>query len=169
MKLKDIINDAANIYGIDAPEGSTNWSMLFRCANITATNVACNYRDCIGIQTFNVKDSSINYADFDEPFLKVKSIKSDGQDVYYDIYTNFISVPNGRVTVKYAYVPRFTSGEDDIDDIVGGILNDSTLLYGILAEYASICGVIDDANLFDEKFQKLLFGAKADGKARVMP
>ena len=168
MKLKDIITDAANLYGIDAPEGSTNWTMLFRCANIAVTNVACNYRDCIAEQTFDVSDSIIEYTEFNKTFLKVKSVKSGGREVNYDIYMNFLSVPNGRITVKYAFVPKFTSGDDDIEGIIGGILTESALLYGILAEYASICGVIEDANLYEEKFQSLLFGTKMNGKARVI-
>ena len=65
-------------------------------------------------------------------------------------------------------MPKFTSGDDDIESVVGGILGESALLYGILAEYASICGVVEDAELYEKRFQDLLFGTTKNGKARKL-
>jgi len=168
MKIKDIIQDAGKLLGLDAPKNSANWSILFRCANLAVSNVASNYKDCITEQTFNVTDTIITFDQFNKPFLKVKSIKSGGTEVNYELYIDFLVVPNGKIKVQYACVPKFVSNDDDIS-IIGGIMNEGILLYGIMAEYAYISGLVDEVKLYNDKFEQLLFGMHKSGKTRVMP
>jgi len=162
MKLKNLIQDAANMLGIDAPQKSPIFSILFRCANLVVSNVACNYEDCVATQTFDVTDGRIDLSKFKKTFLKVKSC-----NVNYDLYINSLSVPNGMVTVQYAYIPKFTSGNNVITTVAGR-LTESALLYGILAEYASISGLTDEEKRYNEKFEDLLFACTRTGSARVM-
>jgi hypothetical protein len=168
MKLKKLIQEAAKIIGIDVKQGNANWSILFRCANLVVSNIACNYEDCTAAQTFNVKDGEIKFTDFDRTFLKIKSVKSGGYEVPYDFYINSLRVPNGIITVEYAFIPKFTKDSNVIKDVMGRF-DENVLLYGILAEYCFISSLKDEAKYYNDKFESLLFASSMTGKARVIP
>lgn len=156
MKLKKIIDVASVLLGVDCRD------ILFRCANLCVSNVACNLKDCVTEQTFIVTDGKIYYNQFNYQFLKVREC-----NVRYEIYTDFIAVPNGKVVIEYAYIPCFTKQTEDISKI-GGVMNGDVLLYGILAEYASISGLWDEYKMYNEKFQILLFNQHRGKGVRVM-
>jgi len=158
MKLNNILSDASVMLGI-SEDDVTNQKILFRCANLVVANVTGNYIDCVTTQDFNVTEGCINYDEFDKTFLKIVSVSCS-----YDLYMDHIAVRNGHVTVKYAYVPEFKSPDD-----VVAVMNPSTLLWGILAEYACISGLVEEAKLYNDKFEKLLFASRPTGKSRRMP
>ena len=168
MKLKNLVQDAADLLGLDAHKNSINRSILFRCANLVVSNIACNYEDCITTQTFIVSNGRIDLNQFDKIFLKVKKICCGNQPVNYDLYIDFLSVPNGRITVVYAFIPKFKNEREEIIKITGKI-DENILLYGILAEYASISGLSEEFKNFNAKFENLLFANSQTGKGRVLP
>jgi len=168
MKLEKLIENAAEILGIDMTQGDANYNILFRCANIVLMSVASTQRDCVTRQTFTVQNGQIDFEKFNQTFFKVKSVKSGGSPVPYELYIDFLRVPNGTIEVEYACIPEFKSGDDDVSAI-GGIMTENALLYGVLAEYAAVSTMPDEAKIWDAKFRALLFNATKTGKARVMP
>jgi len=165
MELTEIIKD---IVGISAPKASTNFSILFRCANLVASNVAVNYKDCITTQTFNVTDKKIDFTEFEKTCLKIKSVKMSGQEIQYDLFMNRLTVPNGKITVEYAYIPKFIDSEEEVAAVMGRI-DENVLLYGIVAEYACISGMKFEAKTFTDKFENLVTEGLYTGRARQMP
>ena len=163
MKLKKLITESAKLLGIEDQD-----SILMRCANLVVSNVACNYEDFIAVQDFEVTDGKIDFKNFKKTFLKIKSVKIGGREVKSDMFVNYLSVPNGRVTVEYCYIPRFTAMGNRVSDIAGKI-NENTLLYGIMAEYASISGLEREEKDWSDKFENLLFAGKHTGKTRRLP
>jgi hypothetical protein len=169
MKVKNIMENAAEILGVgDLTRDDENRKILFRCANLVAANIASNYLDCKAVQTFTVTDNKINFSQFNKTFLKVKSVKTGGNEVSsYELFIDFLKVPNGIVEVTFACVPAFADAEDDHK--IAGNYNENVLLYGILAEYAFINGMLNEAKVWNEKFEQLLFGAGKKGTAKIMP
>ena len=178
MQIKKIIANVATILGfVDVTElvnGETsdtvlmenqNYNILFRCANLVAANVAGNYRDCVTIQKFTVTDGKIEFSQFNKNFMKAIDVKCNGAVADFDIYINFLKVPNGMVEVTYAYVPVFTSGNDEARNI----LSEAAFVYGILAEYSFISGMFNEAKVFNAKFEELLFGMLKTGRTIKMP
>ena len=159
MTLKTITEAAAEMLGIE------DNNILFRCANLVVANIATNYIDCMGRQTFNVTDGKIEFSQFSRTVLHVKSAEKNGQPVKFDLYVNFITVPNGVITVDYAFVPKFAS-TNDLVTAVAGIANEAILLYGILTEYATVSGLADDAKTYGARFEKLIAGMIRNGHAR---
>ncbi|MDR0462434.1 MAG: hypothetical protein LBG88_03865 [Christensenellaceae bacterium] len=168
MKLKSLITDAAKMMGICASETSKNFSILFRCANLAVSCVACNYLECVAIQTFAVTDGKIDFTQFEKKCLKIKSVKVGGREIQYDLFMNRLTVPNGKVTVEYAYVPYFTDAEQEIATVAGRV-DESVLLYGIMAEYAGISGFESEAKTYGDKFENLLLRSTRTGHVRVLP
>jgi len=178
MQLKKIIANVATILGLsdvaELTEGqatdtelmaNTNYNILFRCANLVAANVAGNYRDCIATQQFTVTDNKIEFSQFGNNFLKATEIKCNGTPADFDIYINFLKVPNGTVNVTYAYIPVFESGDDETRNV----LADGAFTYGILAEYSFISGMFNEAKIYNAKFEELLFGMSKTGRFGKMP
>jgi len=157
MKLKKILSDASQLLGIDESD-KANQKILFRCANLVMANLASNHFDYIELQNFAVTDGKIKYINFKKTFLKIKSVSCP-----YELFIDYICVPNGHVTVEYACIPEFKSPNSIVS------INQSLLLYGILNEYASISGLVDEAKLYGQKFEQLLFGTKETGKSRRLP
>jgi hypothetical protein len=169
MILGEIIKEAANIVGLNnVVRDNKNFNILFRCANLVLSNIALNYHDCIAEQKFNVTEHLIEFCQFEKPCFKIKSVKIDGKEIEYGLYMNMITVPNGFVVVEYAYIPRFEGWDDDTVNCLGKF-DDSILLYGIIAEYASISGLSHEYKVYSEKFEKLLSKSARTGHARVMP
>jgi hypothetical protein len=113
-----------------------------------------------------VTDNIIDFKSFDKTFLKIKSVKKNGIEIKHDLYIDFISVPNGVVTVEYAYVPVFKSGMDLVSNVTS-IISESALLYGMLYEYSSVSGLLNEAKYFGKKFEQCLFESKKTGNRRI--
>jgi cytochrome c oxidase assembly protein Cox11 len=162
MKIEKLITEAAAILGIEAPKKSSNRNILFRCANLALTNIACNYRECVVTETFDVVNGRINFTDFNEPCYKIKSCSHD-----YEIFMGYLCVPNGLVSVTYATIPIYKRQSDKVTKF--GIVTESILLYGMLTEYAQIAGLKDEVKIFEAQFERLLFAHNTRGRARRMP
>jgi hypothetical protein len=168
MKLDEIIKDAGKIVGVSVAKTSSNYSVLFRCANLVVSNIAVNYLDCVDVEKFNVEDGKIDFSQFQKNCFKIRSVKMYNNEIDYDLYMNRLTVPNGEVTVEYAYIPKFTDGEQEIVSVMGKF-DESILLYGIVAEYASISGLFTEHKIYSGKFDTLLSKFTRCGHMRVMP
>ena len=157
MKLKKLMEDIAPLLGED------NHDILLRCANLVMNNVANNYGDFIEKQTFNVKNGKITYGRFKHNLLKIKSVKSGGREIQYDLFIGYICVPCGKVEVEYACVPRFKTGNEQIP---GGLAD--ILAVGIMKEYSAISDM-READTYAKMFEKLMYLARQKGKSMVMP
>ena len=146
MKQIDILQSAAEILGLQ----ETSYPILRRCANLVLAGLATNHRDCEATQVFNVRDGKIEYKDFSKTFLRVKSMT-----VPYSLFIDFMQVPNGRVEVKYFYVPNFSENLDEVIHIPN--LAKETFVYGVITEYALISGMFNEAKVWNEKFTSGLF------------
>ena len=155
MQLKNIIKSVGDILNIQ--DNAT----IRRCANLVLGNIAANHRDCIATQTFNVTDNKIRYSDFEKTFLRIHRI-----NVEHSLYVNYIRVPNGRVTVKYGYIPEFIN---DDDEIIIPNLTEQCFTYGVLTEYAIINGMFNEARIWSDKFEAELFGTSPKNRNIVLP
>jgi|GEM_PF-3260717 len=165
MKLKKVIEDASLLLGI-RQDDVANQRLLFRCANLCLSNVASNHIECLATQVFDVTNGKIGFDQFEKTCLKIKHVSAR-----FNLHTGYISVPNGRVVVTYAYSPEFKSKNDDVS-IVGGVMNPTALLYGIITEYAIICELKDEVDVFGKRFARALFGIQDNprkGKSRRIP
>jgi len=154
MKQKNILDSAAEILGLQ----ETSFPILRRCANLVLANIAVNHRDCEARQTFNVTDGKIEYKDFNKTFLRVKSVSTGT----YSLFIDFMQVQNGRVEVKYFYVPSFLENLEQSIHIPN--LAEQTFVYGVVTEYALISGMFNEAKIWNERFEAGLFGTNEKNK-----
>jgi hypothetical protein len=154
MKQKNILEGAAEILGLQ----ETSFPILRRCANLVLANIATNHRDCLAQQTFNVTDGKIEYKNFNKTFLRVKSVSTGT----YSLFIDFMHVPNGRVEVKYFYIPSFSDNLEESIHIPN--LAEKTFVYGVAVEYALISGMFNEAKVWNERFESGLFATNEKNK-----
>lgn len=178
MKLKKIVETCAEVLGlqdvvelINKPETTaedlkknSSFSILQRCANLVLGNIAGNYVQCVARQTFVVSVNRINLDRFENDFIKVINVKKEGLEIDYDLFADHLRLQNGTVEIEYAYMPRFENADSQL--VINGVSEDC-LVYGILAEYAFISGMFNEAKIWNEKFERFLFGT--DKKNTVLP
>jgi len=158
MKLKNILNEAAEILGVDP---KSEHKILMRCANFALYDVATNYYDCVRTETFDVKNQEIAMSEFKEKVHKIRKCS-----VSYHLFPDFIGVPNGMVTVEYAAIPEYKRQDENIATRCS-LMDEVILLYGILANYASICTLKEEEKIFRHRFEAAVLGVYR-GKPRKM-
>jgi hypothetical protein len=168
MKLKNILDEAAGLLGINPQTDTQNYDFLFRCANLALTNIAGNYRDCVRVEKFTVTDGKIEFNEFRDQVLSIRDVRVGGGSVKYQLYIDFIGTPNGDVTVEYNAMPRFKSAEDEVENFAG-VASANAILYALMTEYAIISGLTKEAQIYDDKFKTILFASGRSGRGRVMP
>ena len=151
MRIKNIIESAAKLLGMT--DSGSNFDVLLQCANLVATNIASSYLELVAKQTFTVTNGRIRLTKFRRAFLRVKNISTR----FYRLFTDRVEIPNGRVTVEYAYVPRFRTGNERNPFPT---LGDDGLAYGIAAEYSFITGMFSEAQVWNRRLEELLFSAR---------
>jgi hypothetical protein len=161
MKLNNIVSASAEILGL----GESNRAILKRCAGLVLANIAANYRDCIAVQKFNTADGLVKYTAFDRTFLRVLSVRAGGAEVPHSLYIDCIKVPAGAVEIRYAYVPAFD--EEGTADVTIPNLTEQGFTYGVLAEYAFISGMFNEAKIWNEKFEQALFNKSKYKKVKM--
>ena len=179
MKLKDIIMNASVTLGLqdvsmmlerEAPEsellGNTNFNLLFRCANLVAGNIASNYVDTLHTEILDVVDGVLEFSAFTHRPLKIRSVVVNGMPATFELFMNNIRTRSGRATVTYAFVPSFKSVEDD-----AGVLNVSehVITFGVLAEFAFVSGMFNEARVFNERFEHALFSKTMRKNSGTLP
>jgi len=160
MKLSTIIESAQEVLNTEDPV------ILKRCANLVLGYIATNHRECVATQTFHVTNGKIKYNRFNKNFLGVKSVKIDGRVVAHTLYMDYIATPNGVVTVEYRYVPVFKNDNQKI--VIEGI-SEQCMVYGVLTEYAVICGMLNEAKVWAEKYETELFNNNPKYKNLRLP
>ena len=162
MKLKDIISSASEILGLGGEEDA----ILLRCANLVAATVAANYISCAYTQDFENPTGKIDYKEFEKPPIRIRAVKKGGAVVAHKTFLGYLRVPFGRITIDYDFIPRY---EDTEDEVAFPGLSAEGFTYGVLAEYAFLSGMFNEAKVWNEKFQNHLFAAQKQIKRLTLP
>ena len=168
MTIKKLITDAMMMLGIDVGD-KVNRKILLRCANLALWDVSSNFREFVDVQTFDVVNKRIEYSQFKRQIVRpIRVIDATASEVKFEVYVGCIGVPDGRMTVTYAYLPQFTNMSDKIA-LVDGAINAVALFYGMLSNYASISGLTNEAAEYNAKFEKQVAQGVRCGRMRVLP
>ena len=169
MKIKDLITVAEQMLG------RQDYDILLRCANLVISNIAHNHVELVAKQALNVGTTGrINFSSLAYTPVRIKSVRIDGVNVAFDLFIGFIQLthpPRHQTSaeITYAAAPELTSGDDSAALVFGNVtITPTTLLYGMLAEYAEINTMPDEQRAWREKFHQFLFGMKRDGRIRII-
>ncbi|MCL2229149.1 MAG: hypothetical protein FWC00_04980 [Firmicutes bacterium] len=167
MRLRKLLQTACRLLGVEVRASSHNMVILQRCVNLVLSDIATRYIDFRAKQTFDVTNRKIEFTSFDKNVFRIRSVMIGGRAIDYDLYFDFLVVPNGPITVEYSYIPAFVSRMSNISEVAPGI-TESVLLYGMLAEYSAVAGLQSDFRIFTKKYESALFDLTKSGRLRVV-
>lgn len=140
-------------------EGKVEFSKILLAINnvgdILAKNIELKAKENILIEKNFLELSKLS-----KRCRKIKKITriNDKKDVKFDVYDNYITThENGLMSIDYLYYPEKVEKLDDVINF--GRVNDNAVVMGVCCEYCSICGLFDDASIWESKF---LNGLKED-------
>jgi len=150
-------------------ESNYDLRLIVRCANLVLKEVACDYIPLLHKQTITTQDGKIPYTAFEKMLLEVKSIKDkNGNDVRFFSLPNHIEIQEGCFEVSYSFIPDDKKFFDEVD-FSGTKVSDRVFAYGTVAEYCLICGMYDEALLWERRYKDALCIAARKRTEVVMP
>ncbi|MCL2621842.1 MAG: hypothetical protein FWD32_02305 [Firmicutes bacterium] len=164
INVSEVLDCASEL--LQLPDDPNNISLLKRCLNIVISDIATNYYDCRDVKTFNVTNNQIEYSQFERRIFRVVKIYVNGVICDYSLFAGFIRVPNGVVAVEYTYIPEI---DQALNTVYLPAINQEGVIYGVMAEYAIVSGMFNEAKVWNERFNSFLFSAKLNNKNIVLP
>ena len=143
-------------------------NMLINCANQVASIIATDYKHIYKTKVCTSSDGNISFASIDtNGVVGVVWVKSGGRPVDYEVINGVLSTVSGAVSIKYIAAPAvYTAITDTVNDFP--TLPARVIAYGVAAEYLFIKGNVEDAESWNKRFEKALFGALRSSKNLVI-
>ncbi len=157
--VRDVINQAAQLIGRSeltaASESDAEVTLLTRCYNIVANEVALDYFPLKTRETFSGESGSVPFSSFREAPVRVLSVKRGEREVDFTVYSERIDFEAGtHVTVSYAYAPKEKTAKEETG--FPATVSERLLAYGVAAEFCLARGYFPEASNFEKKYREAL-------------
>ena len=180
MKVKEILKNCAvllddlTLYkciekGEYTPQENEIKDLLIECTNLTNARIASEYvflKEEVEKQTQNgeifLKDLS------DKRVYDVVGVKKEGYSVKFSVKNGYLYTESGNIKIEFAYLPEKHAIDDTID-YYSGRVSERVFAYGVVAEYLTIKGNVDDANVWNEKFVSALSQSYKKHREIIVP
>lgn len=148
--------------GVQEPEekeqSEKELSLLLRCMNLVSNEIAADYFPLKATETLTAAEGSIQYTDFSKTPLDIYSVRKEGAACPFKLYPTELVTGEGEFTVDYTYLPKKAELLEELDFSEGKI-NRRIMAYGLAAEYCLICGMYEEAIIWDKRYKDSLKAA----------
>lgn len=157
--VSDYLTSLADETPLDKPD---DVDKLISLANLTIRKVVREFAPLYAEESVTSNaNCEISYSNLTKDVCNIKSVSTaDGLSATFRVFPEFIKVgyPNQSYFVNYSFYP------DELDDLTDDLVlpigvTKEAIAFGICAEYLTISGMFDEADVFEDKFKKSL----ADG------
>lgn len=157
----EIISALSDVEGADAQEKEIIDTLLY-CFNAVEDELARRYIPLVTSEELVSPNTRFYYTSFTHTPSRIRRVTAGGEDVKYEVFTQYLSVQEKFISVEYEYSPKRKkiSEESDYGDDVGAYL----IALGIAAEYSYINGEAEAAEQWEKKYR-----AQLDGIRRALP
>ena len=167
---QDIANYLRNGYADDIESMKKEAAVLLRCFNLTENEVALEYKPLIFEESVYAKDGIISFDSLSRQALDILGIRDEFDNkLPYKMYPQYLKTAPKTVKVSYSFVPEKKT-ENGESDYKNSVLSLRILAMGTACEFLLVCGLYDDALLWDKRFKDSLL--KVCGKStakKTMP
>lgn len=130
-------------------------SLIVRCINMTAANLASCEMPLIKRTTLNSTNGIIGYEQFTDRVIDVKRIENKGGGVRFRMYPDCIRLDvSGRVDVTYSYMPKYTEFDGELE--LSPKATEEAVCLGALSEYCIIKGRYEEGLIYEKRFKSLI-------------
>ena len=163
MQVSDVIISALNLLGRNElskalsenaeldEEGTETVNTLLYCYNAVEDELARKYVPLNAKEDLTSYSGKFYYKDFAHPPVKIKRVLSGGNEIDYQLLTEYMAVNATKITVEYEFAPS-KKQLDGVSDF-GLEISEHLLALGMAAEYCLINGEIEAAELWESKYR----------------
>ncbi len=177
MKVKDIVYSAARSLGLY--EGVAAYfeegvgalkreaELLLECFNRVEGSLALEYLPLYAEDTVLTVSDRMEYSALSYSPVRILCVENGaGERVKYKRYATHLKAPAGMLKVTYSYTPDQKELGDDCEFSLD--TSGSMLAHGVLAEYCTAEGRLQDAAAWEKKFKAGLAAAfKGQSSKRI--
>lgn len=166
MKVREVIKDAARLIGDESlysalgdettaltGDNQKKTDVMLKCYNDAQYEVATKYLPIIAEETFS--GGKILYKSFKRTPSKILKVSENGEIVDYENGVDYLIVKNGKIVVKYEYIPADKSINDDFD-YANTKIGKVPFAYAVAASYCLIAGRFSEAKNWESRFSEYL-------------
>lgn len=153
MKLKDIVNRAAILLGLDgeALASPIIATKLLQCSNSIYEELVLQYIDLKTNEDLLFSDGRCYYPSFSKRVKEILAVEKNGEKIPFKVYPQFLFCnEEGTFNVKYLYYLSDLELEDEIIVPYNFTLN--ILGYGVASEYYYRQGMLDEAVFYKNRY-----------------
>ena len=178
MSIKDIVKNAALLLGrenvVDYFNGGSANDETLRIVNnmtglinLVISELACTYIPMVKKEKVNVSRGKVYYKDLTENALQILNVFDErGNEVYYEISAEYLTVSNGTVVVEYEHSPH-NYGLDDQIGYDEKTVCANVLAYGLCAEFCISEGRFEQAVMWHKRYVDALYEICTPKNTRV--
>lgn len=142
---------------------------LLRCLNLVQGQIACEYVPLLIEEEFDVSNNKIELSKFSKTVVDITRIKDkDGVKVPFRLFPDYVEIACDRVKITYSYLPSDIASLSSEVPKFSGKITERVFAYGVAMEYCFICGLHDDASIWEKRFKdSLLITARKKAEIRL--
>lgn len=142
---------------------------LVRCLNLVQGQIACEFIPLLTEQSFAVENNKIDLTSLTKTLVDVVCAEDEfGAKIPFKLFPSHIKIACDRVKLTYSYLPSdITSLSSEVPNFSGRV-TERVFAYGVAMEYCFICGLHDDAQIWEKRFKdSLLITARKKAEIRL--
>lgn len=168
---KDELLELTTFGGAVAPTEtqSKDLNHLVRCLNLVYNEIASDYIPLLNKETFIPENGRVYYSDFSKKLLDIKKVEDKfGYKTNYKLFPDYLETIDGEIKITYSYEPEEISSIDDSIESFSEKITERVVAYGVAMEYCFICGLHDDASIWEKRFKDgILISARKKSEIRL--
>ena len=129
--------------------------IILDCINIANLYICTEKYLRYSTEEIEITNGEYEIKNLSQKLFKIKQLSNNYGFVKYYLEAGKIILPNGKYTIKYAYLPTELGFDDDIDTFNGKLTN-LALSYGVCSKFCLIKNLFDEADEWESKFSSSL-------------
>ena len=137
-------------------------NMLIDCVSDTVQNLAVMYFPLKKEEVVSSSSGSYSFTLFSKPLLDVLSVVDNRlkYSVDYSMFPNYFESKSGSLLVSYTYLPCEVTSISAELEIVENKVTARMIALGVVSRYFLITGMYQDANNWNEMFERAILVAQ---------
>lgn len=142
---------------------------LVRCLNLVLSEISTDYIPLLKTEDIVSTDGKILLSRFSKNVLDVhKIVNKFNLTQQFKTFSNYFETAPGELKITYSYEPEKLSELTDLIDEFSQRVGERIIAYGVAMEYCFICGLHDDASIWEKRFKDgLLIAARKKSTIRL--
>lgn len=142
---------------------------LVRCLNLVLSEISSDYIPLLKTEEIVSTDGRVLFSQFPKNVLDIyKIVNKFNLTQQFKTFSTYLETAPGELKITYSFEPEKLSQLDDSIEDFSQKVGERIIAYGVAMEYCFICGLHDDASIWEKRFKDgLLIAARKKSTIRL--